>query len=358
MQVTRWFLRSVPRFGEDNMLPSLLRRLSLFGPLVGPALVCLPLALHAGTHGVGQNGGDFSQNPGANKVPAGVILVKGAWSSASDAVTPLPEGGTAANNAYSNPYFGLTYPLSTDWTQQYEGPPPSDSGYYVLAQIQPAQTSNAVIPATILITAQDMFFAPTPAGSALELINYTRDNLRADYKVERPPAAVQIAKHSFVRLGYVSPAAGLHWYVLATQIRCHMVQFIFTSRDIRLIESLAQAMNNLKLPAQSDLAAGTGRDEVPVCIKDYASGDNIIERVDPVLTERRFNAIPVRVIIDVNGKVKHIHFISAFPEQAKGITDSLLQWRFKPHLRDGQPVEVETGIMFGRAQLSGGHAGS
>jgi len=318
----------------------------------------LPLALHAGTHGVGQNGGDFSQNPGANRVPAGVILVKGAWSSASDAVTPLPEGGRAANNAYSNPYFGLTYPLSTDWTQQYEGPPPSDSGYYVLAQIRSAQTSNAMIPATILITAQDMFFTPTPAGSALELINYTRDNLRADYKVERPPAQVQIARHSFVRLGYVSPVAGLHWYVMATQIRCHMVQFIFTSRDTRLIDSLAQDMNNLKLAAQSDLAAGTGRDDVPLCIKDYASGENIIERVDPVLTERRFNAIPVRVIIDVNGKVKHIHFISAFPEQAKGITDSLLQWRFKPYLRDGQPVEVETGIMFGRAQLSGGHAGS
>ena len=48
------------------------------------------------------------------------------------------------------------------------------------------------------------------------------------------------------------------------------------------------------------------------------------------------------------GKVKHIHFLSAFPEQAQGITDALRQWRFKPYLRDGRPVEVETGIMFGR----------
>jgi len=79
-----------------------------------------------------------------------------------------------------------------------------------------------------------------------------------------------------------------------------------------------------------------------VCIKDYASGENVVERVDPVLTERRFNSIPVRVIIDANARSNHIHFVSAFPEQAKGITDALLQWRFKPHLINGRPVEVET----------------
>src|SRR6266700_544681 len=129
------------------MLSRCLRHLSSAALLVG-----LAMSLPAGTPDAGHSGGDFSQNPGAQKVPAGVILVKGAWSSASDAVTPLPEGGTTASNVYTNPYFGLTYPLPTDWNQQYEGPPPSDSGYYVLAQIRPAQTSRQTIPGTVLIT--------------------------------------------------------------------------------------------------------------------------------------------------------------------------------------------------------------
>jgi hypothetical protein len=47
--------------------------------------------------------------------------------------------------------------------------------------------------------------------------------------------------------------------------------------------------------------------------------------------------------------VQHIHFLSAFPDQARVITDALRQWKFKPYLRDGKPVEVETGVMFGRA---------
>jgi hypothetical protein len=74
-----------------------------------------------------------------------------------------------------------------------------------------------------------------------------------------------------------------------------------------------------------------------------------ILKVDPVLTDRKFNPIPVRIVIDRYGKVKHVHVISAFPDQAKIITDALLQWEFKPYKQNGEPVELETGIMFGSA---------
>jgi hypothetical protein len=298
-----------------------------------------------------QDGGDFSHNPHPDKLPTDVILVKGAWESASDAVTPVPQGGHVADNAYSNPYFGLTYVLSPDWTQKHTGPPPSDSGYYVLAHLQPADTFKGPDRGSILLTAQDLFFTPTRARNTLEMVNFTSNNLQADYKVERPPTEVRIAGHSFIRFDYFSPVAGLHWHVLATQIRCHVVELVFTSRDTKLIASLIQDASRMKLPDAAGLTAGTGGDAVPLCIADYAREENIVEKVDPILTERRFNRIPVRIIIDKEGKVKHIHFLSAFPDQSKGITDALLQWRFKPYLRDGQPVEVETGILFGRAPL-------
>jgi hypothetical protein len=102
----------------------------------------------------------------------------------------------------------------------------------------------------------------------------------------------------------------------------------------------------MELPAEAGPTVGAG--DVPVCIKDYASGENVIARVDPVFAERRFNAVPVRIIIDKEGKVKHVHFLSAFPDQAKAITDAFKQWKFKPYLQNRKPVEVETGIMFGR----------
>ena len=321
---------------------STLRRFLLF---LGLCLTVLTVA-----RGVPQSGGDFSNNSEAKKLPTGVILVKGAWSSASDSVTPVPEGGKVTNNVYKNDYFGLSYPLSPDWTEKYTGPPPSDSGYYVLAQIRPAETFKGADRGSVLVAAQDMFFTLAPAGNALELINYSKDKLNAEYySVEQTPTVVRIADHSFVRFDYVSPLAELHWHVLATEIRCHMVQFVFTSRDTKLIEGLIQDLGKMKLPAEADLISGTGGGEAPVCIKDYAHDENIIEKVDPFFSERRFNPVPVRIVIDKEGKVKHIHFLSAFPEQAKAVNDALLQWRFRPYLRDGKPVEVETGIMFGHA---------
>src|SRR5467141_2067600 len=313
------------------------------------ALLGFSMLSLARAEGAPQSGGDFSNNAEAKKLPTGTILVKGAWSSASDSVTPLPEGGRVANNVYSNKYFGLTYALSPDWTEKYSGPPPSDSGYYVLAQIRPADTFKGTIRGSILIAVQDLFFTLTPAKNALELINNRKDSLSADYKVEQPPTVVRIANHSFVRFDYGSPVAELHWHVLATQIRCHMVQFVFTSRDTKLIESLIQEMDKMNLPVEAGPISGRGGSDFPVCVKDYARDENVLEKVDPVFAERRFNPVPVRIIIDKEGKVKHIHFPSAFPDQAKAITDALSQWRFRPYLRDRKPVEVETGIMFGRA---------
>ena len=299
--------------------------------------------------GAPQNGGDFSQNAQAKKLPTNIILVKGAWSSASDSTTPLPEGGGVAGRAYSNAYFGLTYPLRADWIEKYKGPPPSDTGYYVLAQIRPSDTYKGTTRASVLITAQDLFFTTTPAANAMELISAMQSSLKVDYVTEQPPTLVRMADRSFFRFDYFSPVAELHWHVLATQIRCHMVQFVFTSRDTQLLESLIEDMGQMKLPAEAGPISGTGGGEVPVCSKGYARDENILTRVDPVMTERTFNPIPVRIVIDRDGKVKHIHFLSAFPDQARAITDALWQWRFKPYLRDGRAVEVETGILFGRA---------
>jgi hypothetical protein len=298
-----------------------------------------------------RNGGDFSDNvqPG-NKVPTGVILVKGAWSSASDSVTPLPEGGSVTNNVFTNQYFGMSYSLPANWAEKYKGPPPSDTGRYVLAQITPTASFKGPDRGTVLMTAQDLFFTPLPASNAVELIKYSKDHLQADYKVEMPLTPTKIADHSFSFFAYWSPVAQLHWYVLATEIRCHAVEVVLTSRDTKLLESLTLDLNKMKLPAETN-PTGETSDGVPVCIKNYATDEHLITRVDPIFTGHRFNAVPVRIIVDKEGAIKHIHFLSAFPDQAKIVTDALKQWKFKPYRRNGRTVEVETGILFG----SGGY---
>jgi hypothetical protein len=246
--------------------------------------------------------------------------------------------------------------MPQDWVEGYKGPPPSDHGRYVLAQLIPSDTFKEPATGSILLTAEDMFFTFFPATNSIEFINFTKDHLQAGYKVERVPSQIKVGGRFFSFFAYWSPVAELHWSILATQIRCHTVQIVLSSRDTKLLDRLMQDLNIMKLPSEDAAIDGTAS---PVCIKDYASRDNVIARVDPVLAEHRFNAIPVRIIIDKEGSVKHIHFLRAFPDQAKAITDALKQWKFRPYLQNGQPTEVETGIMFGyapRAPLSAAKA--
>lgn len=292
------------------------------------------------------NANSMAEKQPGTKVPKGVILVKGAWSSASDSLTPTPEGGSVTNGRFTNPYFGMTYSLPSNWTEKFKGPPPSDSGLYVLTQLSPSDNVEGRSPGSILITAQDMFFSPIPSANAFEFVTRSQSHLQADYKVEVPPKETRIAGRSFTIFEYGSPLAELHWYAMATEIRCHIVEFVLTSRDEKLLRSLIQQMNGMQLPV--DGSSGAPGVESPVCVKDYADGEHLLERVDPIFTQQRFNPVPLRIIVDEEGRIKHIHFLSAFPDQEKAISDALKQWRFKPYVQNGKAVEVETGLMFGR----------
>ena len=132
----------------------------------------------------------------------------------------------------------MTYALPPDWTEKYKGPPPSDGGRYVLAQLSPVDTFKGLARGSILITAQDMFFTTLSASNATELIDYMKNNLQRDYQIVSQPKQIEIAGRFFTFFAYWSPVAQMHWYVLATQIRCHVVQIVLDSRDTKLLADL------------------------------------------------------------------------------------------------------------------------
>src|SRR6267154_3232950 len=103
------------------------------------------------------NGGDFSTN--THPAPEGIvpkdkIIVKGAWSSASDSTTPVPESAALTGNVFTDLYFGITYPLPPDWVRSYTPPPPSDTGSDVLAQISRSNSYKGEARGSIQFSAQ------------------------------------------------------------------------------------------------------------------------------------------------------------------------------------------------------------
>jgi hypothetical protein len=254
-----------------------------------------------------------------------------------EARPPDPEDGVMAIRSYANPYFGLAYPFVAEWKEGITGPPPSAAGYYVLGTVE----SKDGVSGNMLITAQDMFFARQPVADAVALIKATRETMAAlpGMQIEREPTAASIAGRDFGRLDY--SGVGLYRTMLATEIRCHLVSFVVTANDPALREQAVRSLARLSRPPES--SAGTG---FPVCIKDYAVGENLLRRIEPRAAAPYFARIAARIIIGADGGVRHTHVIRASEEQRKNIEEALAQWRFKPPRVNGAPVDVETGLVF------------
>jgi hypothetical protein len=254
---------------------------------------------------------------------------------ASRAVPADPDDGRVVNGRFTSAYFDLAYPLPAGWGEGLAGPGPSESGYYVLKTLQ----TRGELSGIILIAAQDQFFfTKALANTAAMAEDFTRATAEIEgMTIDREPAEAKLGGRLFRRVDF--SGVGLYRAMFVTDIRCHFVSFNLTMQSAESLAKLAESLDKLSLLGVAEAAH-------PACINNYAIGENVERRVEPVAIGAKFVPIPVRIIIGANGGVKHIHVVHAETAQRKNIEDALRQWRFKSHVVDGRAVEVETGLVF------------
>jgi len=245
-----------------------------------------------------------------------------------------PEDVRVAEGAFVSDYFDLSYRTPDGWIEGLPGPNPSQSGYYVLGTWVPKGEFNG----TILIVAQDMFFAPDVSDGVKNVVGEVRRVMSSveGMTIDREPEPVNVGGNPGYRLDF--SGVGLVRSVVAIEIRCHVVMFNLTSRDPELLTNLVKSLDGLG-------AARTKRESVPECLKDYASV-NAVRRVEPDRIGGTPESIPVRIIVATDGSVRHVHVVRASAAQRRNIEEAVRQWKFKPYVKQGRPVEVETGMMF------------
>jgi hypothetical protein len=244
-----------------------------------------------------------------------------------------PEDGKVAKGSYVSGYFGLRYRLPQDWTVGEAGPDPSQSGYYVLSTLVPRSEPNA----NILIAAQDMFFGADMEDRARDF-QQAMSNV-SGMIIDRDLTEIKVADHLLYRVDY--SGVGLFRARLETEVRCHVVSANVTTSDKELLGRLAGSRDSLSFTTIRDAASSP-----PPCVKDYAVGDNVIHKVDPVAVGPKFVPIPARIIVGADGSVKHVHVIHATDAQRRSIEDALYRWKLKPYEIDGRASPVETGLVF------------
>jgi len=273
-------------------------------------------------------------------VLAAVVLFAGAAAVAAPApVAPTsdadPEDGAVRDGVYENAYFGLSLPLAQGWVKGLDGPLPSTRGYYVLANLTPAEVPTA----TMLIAAQDLFFEPTPVANAAEAVQRFAVSAgpASGLTLSEPPRQVMIADIVFSRVDY--EGAGLYHTLLATDRRCHVLSFALTARDPQALDRLARSLDDARWTSTADEA-------VPLCVREQPAAERRARALSAALAPSG-EPVPVRLIIAADGRVRHVHVISAPQATAELLTLTLARWAFDPYLSNGQPIAIETGVTIG-----------
>jgi hypothetical protein len=290
-----------------------MRRLLHLGVLAGLAITCLV--------------GLLAWRYGAAVLPFGAVTSQMA----------NPGDGKVASGAYTSRYFDLSFPVPQGWTEAEAGPDPSHSGYYVLRSFIP----KSELTGTILIAAQDMFFATKPLSDVASAASDFRHAISQveGMTVDREPAEVRIADRIIQRVDF--SGVGLYRAMFMTEIRCHLVSFNLTARNPEVLEGMTRSLDRLSFAGGKGAAASA-----PHCARNYAVAENLLSKVDPVIPGSLATPIPVRIIIGTDGGVKHVHVIRATAEQRNSIESALRQWKLRPYQIDGKAVEIETGVVF------------
>ena len=132
------------------------------------------------------------------------------------------------------------YRVPDGWSEGLPGPDPSQSGYYVLGTWVPKRDFGG----TILVVAQDMFFAPDASEDVKNVVAGFRQVMSSvdGMTIDREPEPVRVGRYPGYRIDF--SGVGLFRSMLAIEIRCHVVTFNLTSRDPELLASLARSLDD------------------------------------------------------------------------------------------------------------------
>ena len=97
-----------------------------------------------------------------------------------------------------------------------------------------------------------------------------------------------------------------------------------------------------------EVAAAANVSHGPVIISHLDPG-LLIHRVQPIyprtaIIARTEGTVTLTAVIDTSGRITQLRAVSGHPLLIQAAVDAVRQWRYKPYILNGSPVEVETQV--------------
>ena len=274
--------------------------------------------------------------------------------------------GQFHENAYSNDYFGIYYPLSRDWvreTQLTRGKLDSDgkdAGTYVLlaAVHIPQDTDPLKADSSFTVLALGGTHAPAP-DECKGYLGLVADDLHSRKEGQQKGDVTQftIAGHDFYREDFEYRHGPDHGALLCAAVKDYLLQWSIRGWSKQAIETAVSTLNAMTPtlptsapnPPPQDAPKEPSKGSQRVRVNQGVSQGLLIKKVNPIYpADARYAGIQGTVrlsaVINKNGDVIDLEVLDGPIELVVSAVNAVRKWKYRPYLLMGDPVEVQTEV--------------
>ena len=292
--------------------------------------------------------------PSSTTSPPAVAPIRGQ----ADVPPPL---GTFHDDAYSNDYFGIYYPLSRDWVRETDlvrskiAAERNRQGTYVLLAAlhipQTHETLRADSSFNVLAmhrpgTASLQECKQSLAAMASELQSRKEGEQKGDL------TQFTIAGHDFYRGDFEYRLGTNHVTTLCTAVKDYLLRWNIAGWSKQAIEIAISTLNSMTAapPQKPPLASPLGSDPKPTQVPEGISTGLLIKKVRPIYPPEALRAliegtVRLSAVINKTGDVVDLEVMDGPLELVVSAVDAVRQWKYRPYLLNSAPVDVQTQVI-------------
>jgi len=277
---------------------------------------------------------------------------------------PPPSLGTFKDESYSNESLDIQYPLSRDWVRETEimrkkAAADAPGTYVLLAAVHiPQHTAPLEADSSFVLSALDGGSGSTEScDKYLQALGAGIQSTKQG-KQKGEVSKFTIGSRDFYRIDFEFNSAPRHRAFICNQAKGYLLQWNIAGLSKNAIDAVASTLNLIQpvnrqtpVPSASDAALKIPRNDpiVPsrVRVSQGVTAGMVVKRVQPIYPEQARQAhiqgsVRMSAIISKTGEVVDIEVIEGPIELVVSAVNAVRQWKYRPYLLKGEPVEVDT----------------
>jgi TonB family protein len=284
-----------------------------------------------------------------------------------------PPLGTFRDGNYANEYFGLSYPLSRDWVREtdlmrknYSAKGITAEVYVLLAAVHiPEHTTPPEADSSFIVVALES--SPKSATPTCDLyLQNLVNELQSKKEAQQKGATTtfSLAGHDFRRADFEFRSGPRNHAIICTQVKDYLLQWNIAGLSKNAVQGAIATMDAIAIVQKSEPTTAQQKANDP---NSHASSPvrdaqliNVrvaagvvqglkIKSVAPVYPqEAKINrvqgSVRLNAVINKTGDVVDVEVADGPIELVVSAVNAVRQWKYKPYMLQGEPVEVSTTI--------------